>query len=211
MGAVMIAERLENAAEEPVKATPENWMFPPVQGWTAAQVEDLELPFDWELVDGVIVVRGRTTVWHNMVRAGIEAALRSCAQAPYVTLSEQCVLIDEQNPPVPDVVVFDKQGVDVLEAKHIPVEKAVLVVEVVSPGSRQEDRVRKPAMYAAAGVQFYWRVEQGEGGLPEVHEFWLPVEQQTYIPAPLHPVHREKLETEAPFPIAIDLAGLVEL
>jgi Uma2 family endonuclease len=34
-----------------------------------------------------------------------------------------------------------------------------LVVEVVSPSSRTMDRVLKPAQFAAAGVPWYWRVE----------------------------------------------------
>ncbi|MER5782394.1 Uma2 family endonuclease [Streptomyces mobaraensis] len=210
MGAVMIAERLEQAAE-PDKATPENWMFPPENGWTVDQVEDLELPFDWELVDGVIVVRGRPSAWHNVVRSNIKQQLKGCVTGHYAALDEQCVLIDEQNPPVPDVVVFDKRGWDVFQAKHLPVEKAILVVEVVSPGSRQDDRVRKPALYASAGVKNYWRVERGEDGLPEVHEFWLHKETGQYVSAPDRPVHTGKLETDRPFPVVIDLASLVEL
>ncbi|WP_242705007.1 MULTISPECIES: Uma2 family endonuclease [Streptomyces] len=204
MGAAMIAERLE-------KATPENWMFPPEEGWTVDQVEDLELPFDWELVDGVIAVRGRTVPWHNFVRAGIERRLAECLCEPCAVLSEQCVLIDEKNPPVPDIVVFDKRDFDLFQAKYIPVEKAVLLVEVVSTGSRYDDRVRKPEMYAAAGVKNYWRVERGENGIPEVHEFWLHSETGEYISAPDRPVYLGKLETDRPFPVTIDLASLVEL
>ncbi|GAA2723518.1 Uma2 family endonuclease [Streptomyces luteosporeus] len=199
----MIAERLE-------KATPENWMFPPPEGWTFDQVKDLTLPFDWDLVDGAIVVRGRALPWHNKVRSSLEQHLGECLVEPFGVLGEQCVLIDEYNPPVPDVVVFNARGFDLLAAEYVPVEKAVLLVEVVSPGSRQDDRVRKPAMYAAAGVRYYWRVERGDDGMPEVHEFWLPVGKDAYIPAPLHPVHRGKLETEVPFPVAIDLANLLK-
>ncbi len=200
----MTAERLE-------KATPENWMFPPADGWTFDQVEDLELPFDWELVDGVIVVKGRTVPWHNLVRARIEQRLDECLEGPYAVLSEQCVLIDKYNPPVPDVVVFDQRGIDIFEARHIPAENAALVVEVVSPGSRQDDRVRKPALYAAAGIKNYWRVERGADGIPEVHEFWLHSETGQYMSASDRPVHVGKLETSRPFPIAIDLAALIEL
>lgn len=200
----MIAERLE-------KATPENWMFPPEKGWTVDLVEDLELPVDWELVDGMIVVRGRPVLWHNMMRAGIERRLNDCLQEPYAVLSEQCVLIDKYNPPVPDVVVFDKRGIDIMEAKHILVEKVVLMVEVVSPGSQQDDRVRKPALYASAGVPCYWRVERGEDGLPQVHEYWLNTDTGVYIPRPVRPCHTSKLETDQPFPVTIDLGSLVEL
>ncbi|MDG4796646.1 Uma2 family endonuclease [Micromonospora sp. WMMD1082] len=36
----------------------------------------------------------------------------------------------------------------------------VLAVEVVSPGTRRVDRFAKPGEYAAAGIPFYWRIEQ---------------------------------------------------
>ncbi len=39
-------------------------------------------------------------------------------------------------------------------------EDVVLAVEVVSPGIRRTDRFAKPGEYAAAGIPFYWRVEQ---------------------------------------------------
>lgn len=109
----MIAER-----QEP--ATAENWMFPPKEGWTVDQVKDLDLPFDWELVDGVIVPKGMAVTWHN----------------------------------------------------H--------------------------------------RVEREPDDTPAVHEFWLPREARSFIEAPLHPVHREKLVTEQPYPIEIDLRALTE-
>ncbi|GAA0493446.1 Uma2 family endonuclease [Streptomyces olivaceiscleroticus] len=198
----MIAERLE-------QATPETWMFPPEEGWTVDQVKDLELPFDWELVDGVVVPRGMAVVWHNGVRSQIERHLRDARREPYAVASEQCVLVDDQNPPIPDVIVFDTRKLDFFELECVPVENLALAVEVVSPGSRQADRVRKPAMYAAAGVPYYWRVERGKDNLPEIHEYWLHTERGEYIPAPEHPVHVGKLETDWPFPITIDLATLV--
>ncbi|MFE9183460.1 Uma2 family endonuclease [Micromonospora haikouensis] len=39
-------------------------------------------------------------------------------------------------------------------------EDVVLAVEVASPGTRRIDRFAKPAEYAAAGIPFYWRIEQ---------------------------------------------------
>ncbi|MER6588803.1 Uma2 family endonuclease [Micromonospora chalcea] len=36
----------------------------------------------------------------------------------------------------------------------------VLAVEIVSPGTRRVDRFAKPGEYAAAGIPFYWRIEQ---------------------------------------------------
>jgi Uma2 family endonuclease len=191
------------------RATEETWMFPPADGWTFDQVKDLELPFDWELVDGRIVVRGQTKLWHNQVRDGVLDGLRAARTEPYKVVAEQCVMVDEQNTPKPDVIVFDPRQLNFFEVECVPVQKVTLVVEVVSPGSRQDDRVRKPALFGVNKVPFYWRVELGRDQKLAVHEYWLNADTHSYIPAPMHPVHHDKLVTELPFPVEIDLDALL--
>ncbi|MGW3132633.1 Uma2 family endonuclease [Streptomyces sp. NPDC001123] len=202
MGAVMTTRQQGPANED-------NWMFPPADGWTFDQVKNLDLPFDWELVDGVIVARGETNVWHNAVRDGIADALKAALVQPYRVLNEQCVLLDDQNVVKPDVIVFDPRALNFFEAECIPTAHLTLVVEVVSPGSRRDDRVSKPAQFAAARVPCYWRVELDRDHRLTVHEYWLNADTLSYIPAPMHPVHHGKLITELPFPVEIDLDALV--
>lgn len=194
---------------ESEQATEDNWMFPPEEGWTAEQVRDLELPFDWELVDGVVVPRGRTKFWHNMVRDRIAEALEKYRREPYEVVSEQCVLADEHNTPKPDVVVFGTNGLSFFELECIPPEAVALVVEVVSPRSRQDDRVRKPALFADLLIPFYWRVELGRDHEITVHDYWLHHSRREYVEAPQVPVHRRKLVVDHPFPAEIDLRALV--
>jgi len=135
-----------------------------------------------------------------------------CARCePFAVGVERCLLVDEDNVPKPDVVVYDKRDLDVFTAECVPIEKVALVVEVVSPGSRQDDRVRKPAMFAAAKVPYYWRVERGDDGLPVVHELWLHHDLGMYVPAPEHPCHIGKLATDLPFPVTIDLHSVLQL
>ncbi|WP_171169950.1 Uma2 family endonuclease [Streptomyces sp. I05A-00742] len=198
----MTADRLE-------KATPENWMFPPADGWVYAQVKDLDLPFDWELVDGVIVVRGQTKLWHDIVRDELRFHLRQASPEEYRVNVERCVMLEDKTVIKPDVVVCDRKELDLLGVECTSVDKVKLAVEVVSPGSRSDDGFRKPAQFAQAGVPFFWRVELEGQGLA-VHEYWLPGGGHSYVAAPLHPVHREKLMTELPFPVEIDLTGLLE-
>ncbi|MFJ2023002.1 hypothetical protein ACIODW_04210 [Streptomyces sp. NPDC087897] len=45
----------------------------------------------------------------------------------------------------------------------------MLAVQVVSPDSVERDRGVRPRKYAEAGVQHFWRVEQGDDDLPVVH------------------------------------------
>ncbi|MGI5338732.1 Uma2 family endonuclease [Streptomyces sp. CA-181903] len=205
MGAVTTAGRQDRPA------TADNWAFPPPDGWTVDQVADLWLPFAWELVDGLIAPRGLMVPWHNLVRQGIHRHLADVAPRTLAVLSREWVPVDERNVAAPDVIVVDRSGLDLMEDAEIPARNAVLMVEVVAPCSRQDDRVRKPALYASAGVKNYWCVERGEDGMPEVHEFWLRKETGQYVSAFDRPVHTGKLETDRPFPVVIDLASLVEL
>lgn len=184
-------------------------MFAPADGWTYDQVKHLDLPFDWELVDGVIRVRGRTKLWHNHVRDGLASALSAARREPYQVVAGQCVMVDDRNTPKPDLIVFDPRKLDFFELECVPVDKLVLVVEVASPCSRQDDRVRKPALFATCKVPCYWRVELDRDQRLAVHEYWLNADTRTYIPAPMHPVHHDKLVTEVPFPVEVDLEALV--
>ncbi|MEU9454318.1 Uma2 family endonuclease [Streptomyces sp. NPDC048277] len=202
MGAVMTTRQQGPANED-------NWMFPPADGWTFDQVKDLELPFDWELVDGWIVVKGQPRFWHNRVRDRVARALEDACTEPYEVVMEQCVMVDDQNVVKPDAIVFDPRNLNFFDLECVPTTHLALVVEVVSPGSRRDDRVSKPAQFAAARVPCYWRVELDRAGRLEVHEYWLNADTLTYIPAPMHPVHHGKLITELPFPVEIDLDALV--
>ncbi|MGP3967171.1 Uma2 family endonuclease [Streptomyces sp. 6N223] len=195
---------------QPERATPENWWSPPQGRWTFDQVKDLELPFDWELMDGEIVVRGQTPQWHDMVRDRLFFQLESARRDPLVGNVERCVMVNDRTVIKPDVVLFDKRDLDFFTLECVPAAKVRLAVEVVSPGSEGKDRSWKPSMMAASKVPYFWRIERSEDHLPFVHEFWLNHDTESYIPAPEHPVHKEKLITEFPFPVEIDLRSLVE-
>ncbi|MFD3516160.1 Uma2 family endonuclease [Streptomyces sp. NPDC058657] len=208
MGAAMAAEVAPTPQWE--RATPENWMYPPANGWTYGQVRELGLPFDWDLVDGTIVPRGMTNQWHDDVRDGIFFALRQQKCEPFRVNAERCVLFDETNVQKPDVVVFDQSGLERGSLGCVPADRVALAVEVVSTGSRSDDRFRKPGMYAAAGIDHFWRVERGEDGTPVVYEFWYHHEAGVYAPSPETPVHRGKLTTSVPFAVEIALTSLLE-
>ncbi|MDO0935284.1 Uma2 family endonuclease [Streptomyces sp. DG2A-72] len=200
----------EAHTEQHPRATPENWMCPPEEGWTWDQVKELDVPFDWELVDGKIVVRGAPKWWHDRVRNRLYMALELAKRPPYGAEAERPIQLDEHNVPRPDVIVYDKTEIDVRTMECTPVASVVLAVEVVSPGSRREDRFLKPAMYAEAGIAHYWRVERGENDIPVVHQLWIETDSGMMVPRPDRPVHTDKLSTIVPFPVEIDLRSLIE-
>lgn len=189
-------------------AEPIDPKHPMAQEWTYEQAKHLDLPFEWDLVDGVIVVRGQTNQWHDQVRDQLFVALFGARVAPYAANVERCVLLDPDNTTKPDVVVFDRTGIDVFELECLPPEAVALMVEVVSHGTRTNDRFRKPGQYAEKGIPHYWRVERGDDGLPVVHEFRRDDEQGVYLPVA---VHEGLLVTALPFPVEIDLKQVVEL
>ncbi len=186
-------------------------MNPPGGRWTFDQVKDLELPFDWELMDGVIAVRGVAEWWHDQVRDELLARIKQVKPDLYGINAARCLALGTHSSVKPDIVVFDKSGIDVASLAATPAAIVKLAVEVVSPGSQVQDRSSKPFMYAEAGIPYFWRVERGADDRPVVHEFWLRRDVGEYVPAPEHPRHTEKLETDRPFPIGIDLASLLEL
>ncbi|MGI5528535.1 Uma2 family endonuclease [Streptomyces syringium] len=189
---------------------PVDWMRPPCRGWTYDQVKDLDLPFEWDLVDGVIRPRAMTDHWHDSVRDELYFQLASAGQGPYAINTSRCVLLDAFNPARPDVVVFDGAGLDFFTLECVPVAAVSLIVEVVSPVSRADDRHRKPGMYAEAGVPSYWRVERGEDDFPVLHEFWLDQASGVYTAAnrPERAAHTDRFRVEVPFPVEIDLKSI---
>ncbi|MGW4381776.1 Uma2 family endonuclease [Kitasatospora sp. NPDC004531] len=186
-----------------------DWRFPPSTGWTYDQVKDSDWPFEFELVDGGFAIRGRTGQWHDTVRDELFFALHRACQGAYEAGIRRCVLVDPHNAPKPDAIVFDRTGLDFFTMERVPVTAVKLAVEVVSHGSRSDDRFRKPGMYAEAGVPYFWRVERGEDGSPVVYEFHLDEETGVYAPAPGVAVHHGKLITELPFRIELDLTRIV--
>lgn len=122
---------------------------------------------------------------------------------------QQCVTVDDQNAPKPDVLVLDPRQPNFFELACVPVRQVALVVGMVSPGSRQDDRVRKPALFAASRVPYYWRGELERDHRLAVHEYRLDADTLAHFPAPSHPVHHDKLVTELPFPVEVDLDALV--
>lgn len=81
----------------------------------------------------------------------------------------------------PDIVVTRQPASD--STVWLDPAEVLLVVEIVSPGSEDVDRVTKHAEYARAGIPNYWRVERG--GPATVYAFHLGTAadgRPSYIP-----------------------------
>lgn len=111
------------------------------------------------------------------------------------------VVLGERQAPEPDLSVIRAEALGGIADTRFPAGAVLLAVEVVSPGSEIRDRERKPQLYAAAGIQHYWLVEE-EDGRPVVQVYELGSVTNTYG---LTGVYRDRLKLTVPYDIDIDL------
>jgi Uma2 family endonuclease len=132
-------------------------VFPPEQGkWT---VDDLaRTPEDnirRELFHGELIVSPSPIPLHQTATLEIGVLLRAaCPRDMQVFIAPLDYEIAFDTSFQPDVVVMRRADVDVFVR---PLRKpAVLVVEVLSTGSRTMDLKKKPPEYGRSGAEHYW-------------------------------------------------------
>lgn len=126
--------------------------------WT---IEDLaRMPEDerrYEIVDGQLVMMSRVSLAHQRAVACLRDVLREAFGDGFCVWENVAVNI-APTWRVPDLTVFGASAYTAAGLDVLPADIA-LIVEVVSPGSRTNDRITKPAEYAAASIKAYWRIE----------------------------------------------------
>lgn len=131
--------------------------IPATEGWT---VDDLDLlPDDglhYELVDGTLRVSPPAPLPHNAVASELLVRLHPLLGPQWRVIAPAAVVFDQFNAREPDLLVLRRDGA---RGKHASPADVLLAVEVMSPSSRTDDRLVKPAQYAAAGIPHYWRIE----------------------------------------------------
>lgn len=154
-----------------------------------------------EIVDGMAVARPSASKRHNRLARILANALDAAAGPDWNADTDFDVRL--QDVPLtnrrPDVVVYRAETIDLTPTRP---EHALLIVEVVSPGSETTDRIVKADQYAKAGIPFCWRIEQAATGVPVTY---------THVLDPAIGVYRDgetftgAIKTVAPFPVTVDL------
>jgi Uncharacterized protein conserved in cyanobacteria len=139
---------------------------------TIAEYAELDEPDSGytELIEGRIVMSPSPSPMHNIASGELLIALRR--QVPRHMRAIQDVDVDLGLAPVdrpgfsrrPDLVVVERDAVDRVEREGgvLRASEVLVVVEIVSPGSRRIDYKDKHGEYADAGVPHYWIVDLTE-------------------------------------------------
>jgi Uma2 family endonuclease len=127
-------------------------------------IEDLEaMPDDgrrYELIGGAIVMTPAPEPVHQRVSRRLQTLLETTCPAGHEVFDAPIDYdLPEGQRVEPDLIVVPDGSV---KKKRLS-GPALLVVEIVSPGSTVHDRITKRAVYAAAGVPAYWIVDPNNG------------------------------------------------
>ncbi|MGC5568651.1 Uma2 family endonuclease [Streptomyces sp. FR-108] len=174
--------------------------------WTVAAV--LALPEDrttrYELLGESLVMSPAPGVRHQRASFRLHVALDAAARAvgAPVEILEGVNVVLPSGLVVPDLVVTDA-GATEDDPVTVDVDAVRLVVELVSPGNSTMDRKVKPMLYAEAAIPHFWRLEFDPAPMLVVYELQRGryVERTTALAGATS-------HLDAPFPIAIDPAGL---
>ncbi|MGB2568446.1 Uma2 family endonuclease [Micromonospora citrea] len=145
--------------------------FPPPGEWTT---DDLDrLPDDGrrrpELLDGNLLMSPSPTRLHQSIAGRLMAALEETCPADLDVTQGVEVRVSRRRSFTPDLLVTELDA-SVRNPSCYRPNEVLLVVEIVSEGSRSIDRVLKPALYAEADIPYFWRVETEAGIVVHAHK-----------------------------------------
>ncbi|QJD84886.1 Uma2 family endonuclease [Cohnella herbarum] len=122
-----------------------------------------EMPDDgkrYEVIDGMLELMSPSpTAAHQSISLELIHELRQGCKTDYlIYVAPLDVILNDTNVVQPDVLMIHRSR------QHIVTSRGVegppdLVVEVLSPGSRKRDRLKKMAVYEKHGVPEYWIID----------------------------------------------------
>lgn len=122
-----------------------------------------EMPDDgqrYEVLDGMLELMspGPSTP-HQSVSRELQFLLMQSCRTDYILFHAPIdVILSDTNVVQPDILLIHRSREHIIAKRGIE-GSPDLVVEILSPGSRRRDKVRKFTIYAAHGVPEYWVVD----------------------------------------------------
>jgi Uma2 family endonuclease len=170
------------------------------QDWTVDDLASLPKDLRYELIDGRLILPSPTG-FHQILGVELVLALRPGCPPGYEPVPDMSLSINQRNESRPDVVVIPESA---LTRSPVPIENALLAVEIISPSSRARDMRAKVKAYAAAGVTSYWVLDPAVADGIVLTEF-RPGKSGSYDVV----TSTSKLfVTDVPYPVTIDLPAL---
>jgi Uma2 family endonuclease len=180
-----------------------DWNNPPPDGWTIDDLDRLAAGGRRrELIDGVVPVGPDPAPPHQAVVGLVAVQLREICPAEYEVSEGVEVRFSSRRCFVPDVEVV-LTGTPARRRSWSEPREVVIAIEVVAPTSLVMDRITKPALYAAAGIPYYWRVET-DGGV-EVSTYRLDRLEEVYRQTG---EFREVVDVPRPWPIRFPIKDI---
>ncbi len=109
-----------------------------------------------ELLDGALLVSPASPKSHQRLSRALANAMDAALPAGWEVLEGINVRLTTGRILIPDLVVVREIG----EGVVTETADVALVAEIVSPSTGSQDRLLKPALYAAAGIPCYLQIEQ---------------------------------------------------
>jgi Uma2 family endonuclease len=173
------------------------------QDWTVDDLASLPQDLRYELIDGRLILPSPTSV-HQLLGIELVLMLRPNCPSNYVPVPDLSLKIDRRNEPRPDVAVVQKRYA---KRSPLPIEGAMLVLEIISPTSHLRDMHAKMKIYAKAGVGSYWVVDPTFTGGVMLTEFRIG-DNGVYE---MVTSTNKAFETDVPYPVKIDVPALTAL
>lgn len=121
-----------------------------------------EMPDDgqrYEVLDGQLELMspGPSTV-HQAIGSALHLIVQTCSSEYVILIAPLDVILSRANVVQPDLIMIHRSRSDIVTIRGVE-GIPDLVVEILSPGSRKRDRVRKLKIYAKHGVPEYWIID----------------------------------------------------
>ncbi len=114
-----------------------------------------------ELIDGELIMVGGPNIEHQRTVRRTYNHVLKIAPGGEVFFAPTGILLDDHNIPEPDVIWLAPDSRYHVSKQYI-LGGADLVIEVLSPGNAQHDRIRKFELYERFGIPEYWMLEADE-------------------------------------------------
>jgi Uma2 family endonuclease len=127
-------------------------------------VKEQNEPYDsfnrFEIIDNVRYdLKPAPTVIHQKISSYLYRSLyNSCHLKGTILYAPLDVYLDDENLFQPDLIFVSNENSDIIMDQYIE-GSPDLVVEILSPSTSQNDKIRKKALYERFGVKEYWIVD----------------------------------------------------